>query len=291
MTRALRDAGLEPGDVELGQRARHLDPAQRPLGDRGDQDRPWRPRREGPGLLAEVRDRPPARRRRRRRGGCDRARAARRRCSHPRSAGRSATPGLDLDYVPGERATARGQRPPGRRDLELVRLRRPQRRPVLRGRDERHARDLAPTASVWHPLARLERLCDPGSLRPFRSEVASRAERSQRARRRRAHRGGDASGGRPVFCLLAGPQRPRRVARRVPGRERSCACFAWPATPGAPVVGFVESARRPGRRGRRRRSGGYGRIFSEHVRLRRLGAPDLRDHRHLGRAAGPTPPP
>ena len=75
----------------LRERARHLDAAQRPLGDRGDQARLRRALARDPGLLAEVLDRPPARRRRGGRGGGDGARAAATRSRRRRSTSSSPT--------------------------------------------------------------------------------------------------------------------------------------------------------------------------------------------------------
>jgi acetyl-CoA carboxylase carboxyltransferase component len=114
------------------------------------------------------------------------------------------------------------------------------------------------------PRERLERLCDPGSLRVIRSAVASRAARTDVP--------GDgviaAAGtlrGRPLFCYSQdravlggslGEAHAESIVRvlRLAGDAR------------APVVGFVESA------GARMDEGcaglgGYGRIFREHVRL------------------------
>lgn len=114
------------------------------------------------------------------------------------------------------------------------------------------------------PRERLERLCDPGSLRSFRTDVASRAAR--------ANVPGDGVitaagtlGGRPLFCY----SQDRRVLGGSLGEahaESIVRLLRMAGDAGAPVVGFVESA------GARIDEGcaglgGYGRIFSEHVRL------------------------
>ena len=115
------------------------------------------------------------------------------------------------------------------------------------------------------PLQRLEALCDPGSLHVIRSEVQSRRMGAKA-------RAGDgvvgAAGrvhGRPVFAYAQdtsfaggslGEQHAETIVRvlQLAGQAR------------VPVVGFVASA------GARMQEGtaalaGYGRIFSEHVRL------------------------
>ena len=115
------------------------------------------------------------------------------------------------------------------------------------------------------PLARLEALCDAGSLHLIRTEVTSRRMGAKA-------RPGDgvlgAAGrvnGRPVFCYAQdtsfaggslGEQHADTIVRvlRLAGQAR------------VPVVGFVASA------GARMQEGtaalaGYGRIFREHVRL------------------------
>jgi acetyl-CoA carboxylase carboxyltransferase component len=115
------------------------------------------------------------------------------------------------------------------------------------------------------PHERLQALCDPGSLSLIRSDVVS----SRMGDRTRAGDGvvGGAGhvGGRPIFCYAQDPSyaggslgaaHAETIVRvlRLAGRAR------------VPVVGFVESA------GARLQEGlaalgGYGRIFSEHVRL------------------------
>ena len=61
---------------------------------------------------------------------------------------------------------------PAGRDLELVRVRRPQRRAGVQGaaNHERHRSSHEPARRL-HPLERLEALCDPGSVRALRSRV------------------------------------------------------------------------------------------------------------------------
>ncbi|HWM09259.1 MAG TPA: carboxyl transferase domain-containing protein [Solirubrobacteraceae bacterium] len=112
---------------------------------------------------------------------------------------------------------------------------------------------------------RLEALCDPGSLRVFRSGVASR----RLGGRARAGDGvvtaSGLVGGQPVLCYSQdgtylggslGEMHAESIVKllRLAGRT------------GAPVVGFIESG------GARLQEGlaalaGYSRIFSEHVRL------------------------
>ena len=94
MEAALQRRGLRAAGRRVRQRARHLDPAQRPRRDDRDQARA---RRRRPGVLAEVVDRPSARRRRRRRGRRDDPGDARPgRAAHPqlRAPGRRARPRL-----------------------------------------------------------------------------------------------------------------------------------------------------------------------------------------------------
>ena len=78
--------------------------------------------------------------------------------------------GLDLDYVPGESAHRAQRARPGR-DLELVRLRRTQRRAQHGGARMTVAaaprtRSDSAREERLPPLERLEALCDPGSFRP-----------------------------------------------------------------------------------------------------------------------------
>ena len=122
-----------------------------------------------------------------------------------------------------------------------------------------------PLAATTVPLRRLELLCDPGSLHPFRTET-----RSARMLERAAPGDGvlAAAGtidGRSVFCFAQdasyaggslGTEQAESIVRihELAGKAR------------APVVGFVESA------GARMQEGlaalaGYGRIFRHQVRL------------------------
>ena len=169
--------------------------------------------------------------------------------------------GLDLDYVPGE-ARRWVERPPPGRDLELVRLRRPQRGAVLRGRGmSAHARAastrsarLAPRASAWS-----------GSATPARCASSAPTVALARRRTRRPGDGVVAAAGtlrRPAgLRLRAGPP-PSSAARSAPRTAESIVrVLRMAGDAGAPVVGFVESA------GARMDEGvaaldGYGRIFS-----------------------------
>ena len=176
--------------------------------------------------------------------------------------------GLDLDYVPAVRAAARRRRrPPAGRALELVRLRRPQRRArAWRPHDARPRRS-APT-SASSAAASASRRCAIRArctLHPLaRSRSRRMGDRAQRRRRRRRRR-------RPRRRPRRSSATPRtrrspaaRSARSTP--TRSCACCGSPGRARVPVVGFIESA------GARMQEGvaalaGYGRIFREHVAL------------------------
>jgi acetyl-CoA carboxylase carboxyltransferase component len=114
------------------------------------------------------------------------------------------------------------------------------------------------------PRERLERLCDPGSLRVIRSTVASRAARAD-APGDGVVAGAGTLGGRALFCY----SQDRSVLGGSLGEahaESILRVLRLAGDAGAPVVGFVESA------GARMDEGcaglsGYGRIFREHVRL------------------------
>ncbi len=115
------------------------------------------------------------------------------------------------------------------------------------------------------PLARLQLLCDPGSLQLIRGEVISPVM-GERARRGDGVLGGSGLvGGRPVFCYAQdssfaggslGAEHANTIARVLELAERGR----------APVVGFVSSG------GARMQEGiaalgGYGRIFRRTVAL------------------------
>lgn len=114
------------------------------------------------------------------------------------------------------------------------------------------------------PRERLERLCDPGSLRVIRSAVASRAARTN-APGDGVITAAGTLGGRPLFCY----SQDRGVLGGSLGEAHADSIvrlLSLAGGAGAPVVGFVESA------GARMDEGcaglgGYGRIFREHVRL------------------------
>ena len=202
MRAALTDGGLTPADVDYV----NAHGTSTPLNDRSETEalKAVLGDRAGdvPVSLDQVGDRPPARRRGSRRGRRDRPRAAGpRRAAHRRVGGarRGSRPRLRPRIGPAARP--RRARPRGRA-VELVRLRRPQRRPVRGGMslavvprpDERLS-----------PLERLEVLCDPGSLNLIRSGVVS-------ARMGDNERAGDGvvggSGrvdGRPVLCYAQDP--------------------------------------------------------------------------------------
>jgi acetyl-CoA carboxylase carboxyltransferase component len=120
----------------------------------------------------------------------------------------------------------------------------------------------AARAGPLSPAERLEQLCDPGTVRPIRSAVASRSALRQRPGDGVLGAAG-AIAGRPVFCYAEdasfaggslGEAHADTIVRVLRLARES----------GTPVIGFVESA------GARMDEGaaalaGYGRIFREHV--------------------------
>jgi acetyl-CoA carboxylase carboxyltransferase component len=120
-------------------------------------------------------------------------------------------------------------------------------------------------AEALSPLERLEVLCDPGSLRPIRTQVTSRHMGTKTRHGDGVVAGAGTVQGRPVFCYAQdstyvggslGEAHAETIVRviRLAGRA------------GAPVVGFVSSG------GARMQEGsaglgGYGRIFRETVQL------------------------
>ena len=204
MRAALADAGVERRADRLRQRARHLDAAQRPRRDarhqaRARRARAARSRSPRPSPRSGTCSAPPAPSRPSRR--CSRcATASRRR----RSACTSPTPSSTSTTSPGARSRGRWQarRPSGApaRAVQLVRLRRPQRRALPGGRMSARRCCAARPTSASTPLERLEVLCDPGSLQLLRTQVRSR-RMGERARAGdgvlAAHARVD---GRQVFC-------------------------------------------------------------------------------------------
>jgi acetyl-CoA carboxylase carboxyltransferase component len=113
------------------------------------------------------------------------------------------------------------------------------------------------------PLARLEALCDPGSLELFRTQIASRSARS--APGDGVVAGAGTVGGRPVYCYsqdqgFAGGSLGTAQA------ETIVRVLELAGRASAPVVGFIASggARIDEGAGA---LGGYGAIFREHVAL------------------------
>ncbi len=113
------------------------------------------------------------------------------------------------------------------------------------------------------PVARLEALCDPGSLELFRTGVASRSRRSTPGDGVVA--GAGAVGGRPIFCYAQdqgfaggslGTAQADTIVRALELAGRAA----------APVVGFVESGGARIDEGTAA-LGGYGRIFRAQVGL------------------------
>ena len=121
------------------------------------------------------------------------------------------------------------ERPPRDRDQQLLRLRRPQRRPLHGGRrmNLMLAEREAPRRERLTPLERLEALCDPGSLELLRTADrlplgplgARRRRRRRRGHRRRA----------PGLLLRAGPGIRGRIARHRAGRDDRSGAASWPA--------------------------------------------------------------
>ena len=153
--------------------------------------------------------------------------------------------GLDLDYVPRAARPLRQRRPRADRHLELVRVRRPQRRALPGGRVS--ATRSTPHASSTSrrerstPHERLEVLCDPGSLRadPLAVLLAARSA-TARAPGDGVVGGGGRVGGRPVFCYAQDPgSSAARSARRTPTTILRVMRAGRPLA--RPVVGFVES--------------------------------------------------
>ena len=213
-------------------------------------------RRRGPGLLDEVGDRPPARRRRRGRGDRDGAGAARRASRRRRSATRSPTRASTSTTSPARRGRCQlnGQQR-ARRALELVRLRRPQRRALPRRLTVTATARATSRAPRLGPLERLERLCDPGSLQ--RHPHRGHARRGWAARRARATASSARAGrvdGRPVFCYaqdasFAGGS----LGARTPTRSCACSQLAGRAArPGRRLRRVRRRAPAGGRRGARR---------------------------------------
>ena len=130
IARALEDSGHQARGHQLRQRPRHLDAAQRPRRDQGDQGSARRPRAQRAGLVDQVCDRPPAGSRRSRRGDRDDPGAARAdRAAHAGVGGARGGHGPRLRARLGQAAGR--QRWTGGRAEQRVRLRRPQRGPVL----------------------------------------------------------------------------------------------------------------------------------------------------------------
>ncbi len=266
---ALARRRTRAGRRRLRECARNLDAAQRPQRDRRPEGRARPGRAPDPGVLDEVDDRPPARRRRRRRGDRDgRGAAPRDRAADARLGGArgGARPRLRARRATHPADTER-QRPPGR-DLELVRVRRTQRRPVPR-RGSLGVTTATVTRTPEQAPAgargRLESLCDPDTFRPIRSGVLATGlgDRSQEGDGVVA--GAGEVGGRPVFCYA---QDPTFMGGSLGEAHASSIVrvMELAGTARAPVVGFVESG---GARLQEGHAGlaGYGRIFRASVDL------------------------
>ena len=197
MTMALADAGRRPDGGRLRERARDVDAARRLRRDARDQARVRRGARddEARGLLDEGRDRALLRRGRRGRGGVhgdgDR---------RPKGAADDQL----RDRGPGLRPRLRaehGARParPGRRRLELVRLRRPQRldrRPPVRGLRTRTVPGTVTRVRRFIHMACAASGRDADSLSPGGSRLASQTVPGTVRRREQAHRSAEQEKGR-----------------------------------------------------------------------------------------------
>src|SRR4051794_37572948 len=163
-------------------------------------------------------------------------------------------PGRARPRLRARRGAATRERPAGGWHVELVRLRGAQ-------RGARAGGVVTLTASVRReaparvaPMERIELLCDPGSVRPIRSQVGDGVAGAA-----------GRVGGRPVFAYaqdasFAGGSLGTAHA------ETILRVMRLAGQAGAPVVGFVESA------GARMQEGlaalgGFGRIFQENVAL------------------------
>ena len=91
------------------------------------------------------------------------------------------------------------------------------------------------------PLARLEPLCDPGSLELIRTGVVCDPIGDRARPGDGVLAGAGRVGGRPGLLLRAGPRASSAAASARPTRTRSCGCMELAERAGAPVVGFVES--------------------------------------------------
>ncbi len=143
--------------------------------------------------------------------------------------------------APGQRRAAGG-------GVELVCLRWPQRGPRLQGRRAMSSAVL-PEAAHLSPLARLEALCDEGSLQVLRSGVLSTRLGS------RAVAGDGVVGATGTVGADRSPATPRtgrssaaRSASATP--TRWSACFSWRAGPGSPSSPSSSPAEHGCRRGR-----------------------------------------
>ena len=114
-------------------------------------------------------------------------------------------------------------------------------------------------------VARVERLCDPGSFEPLRTAVRSRHMGDRAGPGDGVVAGAGRVGGRPVFCYAQDPS-VLGGSLGVAHADSIVGVMRLAARAGAPVVGFVESG------GARLQEGhgalaGYGRIFRASVEL------------------------
>ena len=252
IAQALETAGVKPEDVDyvnahgtstpLNDRA-ETKAIKLALGDHAGGD---------PGVLDEVGDRAPARRRRRRRGRRHHARAARR--GGPADARLGGARGGHGPRLRAERGPAPGERPAAHRDLQLVRVRRPQRRAVpgggmsarlARSSPSDHEPAVATTAGSAASAARA--LCDPGSLPSSARTSCPSGWARRRARATASSPAPAASTAGPCSASRRTRRSPAaRSARRTP--RRSSASCGSPAARACPSSASSSPAARACRR-------------------------------------------
>ena len=256
--------GPRAGRRRLGQRPRHLDPAERPLARRRRSRPPSAsaPRRSRSARLKSAIGHLLGA------AGAVEAIATvlalrRRRCSRPRSAGSSATRAWTSTTCPArrDRWRATAARPSRSRTRSASAATTP---PCASRPRERHRSRHPPTerstrrSSAWSGSA-TRAPCAPSAPRSPSSGRAHDVPATAWSPRRRRR----SAAGRSSVTRRTAASSAARSAR--PRPRASCALLRMAGDAGAPVVGFVESARRPRRRGHR----GAGRLRPHLLRARR----------------------